>query len=174
MKTTTKFATIVSAFVFLIFALSGCAITTHTNESIDNPLVISDVWVKAVPDLAADKSMTAMFMTVENPSGTDIYITGGAADSELTDMAVEAHEVVMDSAGEMTMQKTENGILIPAHSTIQLQPGGFHIMLMMLKKPIIVGDEVTVNLTLSNGGSVAVTGIAMTLDGGSEKYVPSK
>ena len=138
----------------------------------ENTLVVRDAWVKAIPDLAADGDMTGAFMVLENPTDEDIYVTGGTDGSGYTMMPLEAHEVVTNDAGEMVMQPAEGGILVPAGEMVQLMPGGFHIMYMGVTKPIAVGDEVTFTLTLDNGDTVEVTAVAMTLEGGTERYVP--
>lgn len=150
-----------------IAALAGCAsdATSETN------ITVSDAWVRAVPELA-EGNMTGVFMTIENPSDTDVYITGGTDTTGLTETPLEAHEVVADDSGEMVMQMAEDGILVPAHGSVQLKPGGFHIMYWEMTSPIAVGDTITFTLNVSDGSTIDVSAIAMTLDGGTEKYVP--
>lgn len=155
--------------VAVVAALTGCAAPTTTPES---ALTVSDAWVRAVPDLS-EGDMTGVFMTVENSGDEDVYITGGTDTTGLTETPLEAHEVVADASGEMVMQKTEKGILVPAHGSVQLMPGGFHVMYWNLLAPIAVGDVITFTLDLSDGTTVDVDAIAMTLEGGTEKYVPS-
>ena len=139
--------------------------------SAEPAIVVRDAWVKAVPDLAVDGDMTGAFMVLENTTDEDIFVTGGTDNSGYTMMPLEAHEVVANDAGEMVMQPAEGGILIPAGDMVQLMPGGFHIMYMMMTKPIAVGDDVSFTLTLSNGDTLDVTAVAMTLEGGQERYV---
>lgn len=135
-------------------------------------IAVRDAWIKAVPDLDVDGNMTGAFMVLENTTSEDIYVTGGVDGSGLTMSPLEAHEVVANDAGEMVMQPAEGGILVPAGESVQLMPGGLHIMYMMMNSPIAVGDEVSFSLTLSNGETVDVVAVAMTLDGGVERYVP--
>jgi copper(I)-binding protein len=51
-------------------------------------------------------------------------------------------------------------------------PGGYHIMYLMMMKPIAVGDTITFTLNVSDGSTLELSAIAMTLEGGVEEYVP--
>jgi copper(I)-binding protein len=46
---------------------------------------------------------------------------------------------------------------IPADSTVKLEPGGLHVMLLDLKKDLVVGDTVEVTLTFSAAGEKTLT-----------------
>jgi len=164
-----------AAAVALIATLTGCAapVDEHAGHDHDHSsaLTITDVWVKAVPELG-EMPMTGAFMVIENTSGEDLYITGGTDTSGTTDKPLEAHEVVMDASGEMVMQVVDGGIRIPAGESVQLMPGGYHIMYLMMMKPIAVGDTITFTLNVSDGSTIDVSALAMTLEGGVEEYVP--
>jgi copper(I)-binding protein len=41
---------------------------------------------------------------------------------------------------------------LPRGKTVALEPGGYHIMLMNLPKPIAPGDAVPLTLTIESGG----------------------
>jgi copper(I)-binding protein len=69
---------------------------------------------------------------------------------------VQVHEMVMQD-GKMVMQEAKGGAVVPAGSHLHLAPGGYHVMLMMLKKPFAVGDQVALTLHFSDGRSLAVT-----------------
>ncbi|MFM2412695.1 MAG: hypothetical protein RLZZ587_1028 [Actinomycetota bacterium] len=159
----------VAVVIAALAVLSGCAAPAATTEP---TLTITDVWVRAVPDLA-DGDMTGVFMTVENTGTEDVYLTGGTDTTGITETPLEAHEVVSNDAGEMVMQLAEGGILVPAGGSVQLMPGGYHIMYWNLTSPIEVGDTITMTLDVSDGTTIDVSAIAMTLEGGTEKYVPA-
>jgi copper(I)-binding protein len=164
-----KIASIVLATAALVLGLAGCT-STHSHEGEAAP-VVTDVWIRAIPDTAVDGDMTGMFMTINNPTNEDIYLLGGTTDGTFTPDPLDAHEVVQDANGEMVMQDAEGGILIPANGSVQLMPGGYHIMFWNLTSPIPVGETVSATLNFSNGSSVDVEAISMTVEMGQEKYV---
>ncbi len=47
-------------------------------------------------------------------------------------------------------------IVASAGTTVALEPGGYHIMLMELAKPLVVGEKVKVTLTFEKAGDVVV------------------
>jgi copper(I)-binding protein len=50
-----------------------------------------------------------------------------------------------------------DAIDIPANGTVLLEPGGMHIMLMGLKKPLKVGDTFPMQLRFRKAGKVQIT-----------------
>jgi hypothetical protein len=63
---------------------------------------------------------------------------------------VEVHEMKIDG-GVMRMREVK-AIELPQGKTVSLQPGGFHIMLINLPKPIAAGDIVPLTLLVESGG----------------------
>lgn len=63
---------------------------------------------------------------------------------------VEMHEMRMD--GDVMRMREVNAIELPKGKTVSLEPGGFHLMLMNLKKPIAAGDLIPVTLVVESGG----------------------
>lgn len=57
--------------------------------------------------------------------------------------------------GKQTMKKV-NKIVIKPHSDINLQPGGFHVMLMGIKQTLHKGDAVPILLIFNDGSSLTV------------------
>ncbi len=48
-------------------------------------------------------------------------------------------------------------IEIPAEGMVHLGPGGYHLMLFGLDKPLKMGDEITLTLVFETAGEIAVT-----------------
>jgi copper(I)-binding protein len=57
----------------------------------------------------------------------------------------EVHEMRMDG-GVMTMRALPHGIDLPAGKTVELKPGGFHVMLLDLKKALPKDSQIPVTL----------------------------
>lgn len=68
---------------------------------------------------------------------------------------VEVHEVV-EVDDVMRMQELEEGLEIPAGATVNLEPGGYHVMFMGLSEPFEVGDEIPVTLVFEQAGEIEV------------------
>jgi uncharacterized protein YcnI/copper(I)-binding protein len=70
--------------------------------------------------------------------------------------SVELHEMAMQ--GEvMRMRKLDTGIAIPAGKTVELTPGGLHLMFIKVKEPFKQGGKVPVTLTFEKAGKVDIT-----------------
>ena len=80
---------------------------------------------------------------------------------------VEVHEMKMD--GDVMRMRELKAIDLPKGKTVSLEPGGFHIMLIKLKKPIAAGDIVPLTLVVESGGkkqTVKVKAEARAMGGG--------
>jgi len=124
-------------------------------------VTVSDAWVKA-----AATGMTAMFGVIHNDSGTAVTVAGASTD--LSPM-VELHETVMVD-GAMQMRPKAGGFTVEAGTTFTLAPGGNHVMIMGLTRPVKAGDQVTVTLKLSDGSTLAVQAIGKDFAGAKESY----
>lgn len=93
------------------------------------------------------------FLTILNKGETADRLVSASSPAA---KEVQLHEMKME--GEvMQMRQLENGIEIPAGSTVTLQPGGLHIMFMGLAAPFAQGTTVPVTLTFEKAGSVEIT-----------------
>lgn len=67
----------------------------------------------------------------------------------------EIHTMTMDG-GVMKMRPLPNGIALPAGKTVALRPGGYHMMLIGLKAPLVEGKLVPLTLKFAKAGTVKV------------------
>jgi copper(I)-binding protein len=122
-------------------------------------ITVSGQWARTSPD-ATD--MGAAYLTIN--SDTDDSLVSAMVDSSVAAMA-EIHEMVpvesemstespMDSSA-MTMQEVDQ-IDIVAGTPLELKPGGYHVMLMKLVKPLLTGETFKVTLTFTKAGAVVV------------------
>jgi len=68
---------------------------------------------------------------------------------------VEIHESSM-TGGVMRMRKL-SGVAVPAGASVELAPGGKHVMMIRLKTALAVGDKVPATLIFKHAGRVDVT-----------------
>lgn len=165
----TKIFSAIAAAILISTSLTACA-TDAAPESKLAAVGIDDGWVRVSEYSDHEGGMTGAFATFTNNTDADVTIVGGTA--EIAGM-VEVHEVVMID-DQMKMQPKEGGIVIPAGKSLTLEPGGLHIMLMGLKKPILVGDKITMTIDLDGADDLNVTWDAKTSLAGDEEYEPKK
>ena len=104
-----------------------------------------EVRVRAVPPGA---NISAVFMNVKNNTSTDLAIV--SVDSSVAD-SVELHNNSTED-GKMKMRRIDQ-IKLNANSEIKLKPGGLHIMLIGLKRPLVEGDKIDLRVNLSDATS---------------------
>ena len=68
----------------------------------------------------------------------------------------EAAGVKRHLLGREVDQVLPNGLNIPAHSTVRLAPGGYHIMFTRLKKPLEKGETISATMTFEKAGPIVV------------------
>ena len=101
--------------------------------------------------------------TVAGQSGGGGYlkITGGATPDRLLSVnagvakMVELHSMEMDG-NVMRMRPIEGGIAIPAGQTVELKPGGSHVMFMGLTQTLKSGARFPLTLRFEKAGEVKV------------------
>lgn len=69
---------------------------------------------------------------------------------------VEIHEMTMEN-DVMKMRQLKDGLPIKAGETVELMPGGFHLMFFGVKAPFRAGETVPVTLTFEKAGKVDVS-----------------
>ena len=78
----------------------------------------------------------------------------------------EVHSMTIDG-GTMRMRAVE-ALDLPAGRPVKLAPGGYHVMLFDLKKPLVAGEKVPLTLLIEEAGKrtrkIAVTAIVRSGD----------
>ena len=101
-------------------------------------VTVKDAWVRAtVPQQKA----TGAFMQLKATKNSKLV----SASSPLTP-AVAVHEMAMQD-NVMKMRQVP-AVELPAGKTVELKPGGYHVMLMDLKQQVKEGDTVPLTLVI--------------------------
>jgi copper(I)-binding protein len=133
----------------------GAAYMTITSDVDDE---LTDVSVD--PSIAATAEIHEMVMAEMSDTSSDTTMAMSSditmAMSSDTTMAMSSDTTMSMGSGEMVMQEVES-IAIPAGETVELKPGGYHIMLIDLAAPLETGQEFDIVLTFANAGEVTVT-----------------
>jgi hypothetical protein len=110
-------------------------------------LVIAQPWSRATPGGAR---VAGGYLTVTNRGAQPDRLVSGSADFA---ERVEIHEMATAN-GVMTMRNLANGLAIAPGQTVELKPGGYHVMFMGLRRPLAEGQTVKVTLTFERAGTV--------------------
>lgn len=103
-------------------------------------VLITDAWVRAN---APGQNVGAAYMTLKSPTdNTLVQVESPSAES------VEIHSMTMAN-GVMKMRALET-LPLEAGKPEKLAPGGFHLMLFDLKKPLKAGEKTTFVLTFKD------------------------
>jgi len=123
-----------------LLAITGSASIPSRSKA--DEIIVNDVWIPEGPPSA---KATAAFMVIENHTAKEVALIAAKTDAA---RATEMHKMEMRNE-IMEMKKIER-ISIPAHGKAELKPGGLHLMLIGLTKPLKEGDKVSFTLQFSN------------------------
>ena len=137
-----------SSLLPLALALAVSAAPAIAQEFKAGDIVVEKPWARATPKGA---DVGAGYFVVHNNGAAPDTLTGGSADFA----TVGIHEMKTEG-GVMKMAEMTNGLDIPAHGTLRLAPGGYHMMFTHLTKPLTKGEKVQATLTFAHAGPVTV------------------
>ena len=120
----------------------------HAAEKAVSALTISDAVFRLMPP---GRSMTAGYMLLKNNSGETQVLTSLRSDSA---DRVELHEHAHVN-GMMKMRKVDQ-LSIANGESVELAPGGYHLMLFGVKEGLGIDDTMDIELQLESGKSVIV------------------
>ena len=101
---------------------------------------------------ASEGQNGAVYFTIRNGGkGSETFVS---AESPVAEKA-ELHET-RDDNGVMTMRAVKDAVEIRPGSALELKPGGYHLMLMNLKRPLEEGAMVPLTITLGKAGATRV------------------
>lgn len=143
----------VSAYTVFVAAFvlgtAACAKDPAAAKYTVGTLAIDEPWLRATPGGA---TVGAGYLTIKN-TGRDpdrlVGVTLAPAGH------VEVHEM-RETDGVMQMRELEDGLVVPPGATVVLEPGGLHLMLMDLGRPLKAGEELSGTLSFEKAGSVEV------------------
>lgn len=126
--------------LMLALTLCGLALTFQASAGDSTRVQVTQPWVRGtVPGQQA----TGAFMTLR--AARDARLVAAASPVART---VEIHEMRMD--GDVMIMRAIPGIELPAGRTVALEPGGYHLMLLGLRRPLRAGEAVPLRLTFKD------------------------
>ncbi|MDO8390784.1 MAG: copper chaperone PCu(A)C [Actinomycetota bacterium] len=129
---------------------AGAAYVTITSPIDD---VLLDVSVDA--SVAAMAQIHEMVMAESTDTTMDMGSETTMGMGSETTMGMGSDTTMAMGDGEMVMREVDS-IDLPAGVAVELKPGGYHIMLMELAKPLEVGTTLKITLVFENAGSITI------------------
>lgn len=156
-----RFRSFKSLEVFVAVALTLAAIVvamvrmSGATEPGKNTISVSEVWSRPT---IGQSTTGAVYFTLENTGAGDDRLVSVA-----TPVAEKAmlHETTNDN-GIMRMRHLMDGLTIGAGSSLALEPGGQHIMMIGMKRKLEKGETFPLTLTFEKAGAI-VTEVAVNI-----------
>jgi copper(I)-binding protein len=134
--------TIAASIVF-----SGAALASAAPS-----VTVAGAWSRPAVDTAV------VYGVVRNTGSQRLAIVGASSPSA---RSAELHESMtmkggaMDGAAMSAMEMRPAGpVAIPPHGALTLKPGGYHVMLIGLRRPLAAGERFPVTLRFGDGSHV--------------------
>jgi hypothetical protein len=134
--------------ITLSMLLLGAALQALAGPHRIGDIVVHQPWARELPPVS---HTGAAYLSIHN--------TGTQADRLLSATSPVAARVEMHShehaAGMMRMQQVE-AVALPAGQQVDFAPGGLHLMLIDLRRPLAAGQDFTLELNFEHAGSMQV------------------
>ena len=128
----------------LRLTLVAIAVLPYAAPAAD-PIRVLDPWARAT---VPGQKVGGVYMEIV--SSRNARLVGVSSPAAGT---AEVHSMTMDG-GTMRMRAVE-ALDLPAGTPVKLAPGGYHVMLFDLKKPLFVGQTVPLTLVIEENGKPA-------------------
>ena len=116
------------------------------NLSIDKP------WARATAPVARTGVVYFSLKNTADQADTLLSATVAGAIAKRASL----HEMSMDASGLMRMRELKAGLTLAAKSEVKFAPGGYHVMLEGLGKPLAAKQEFAMTLRFAKAGAVSV------------------
>lgn len=116
--------------------LLACSLALASNAWAQSPVQVQDAWARAT---VANQSATGAFMKLTAPAAARLIEVRSPVAG-----IVEVHEMKLE--GDVMRMRAVSALPLPAGQTVELKPGGYHVMLMDLKGPVKAGEALPLTL----------------------------
>src|SRR5574343_1431454 len=132
-------------FAIATAAFCAAASVSAADVKVGN-LSSDDVWART----GQPGQVSAAFMDVKNKGAADKIVSAHCDCAKAT----ELHDMKM-ADGKMLMMQVP-AMDVPANGELKLKPGGYHIMLIGLNRPLVAGETLPIKLKFEKAGEVTV------------------
>lgn len=132
--------------IALATAVFCAATAVYAADTKVGNLKIDDAWIRS----GQTGQMTGAFMEIKNKGAADKLVAASSNAAKVTELHASD-----TTNGVMTMRKIDS-MEIPADGELKLKPGGYHIMLIGLNRPLVAGEMLPIKVKFENAGEVTV------------------
>ncbi len=149
--------------VVLFLGFAACLLTVASpalGAEVNRPpsMQVVDAWARQAPmmmpqmgQMSGDTGNGALYVTLRNVASDPDTLLGASSTAA---EHVELHETIRE--GDVMRMRPVARLEIPAGATLEMKPGGIHIMLINLKRALHPGDRVPVTLTFTHAAPVSL------------------
>jgi periplasmic copper chaperone A len=136
---------LVSTCAAVLLGISAAACAQSTPAA---PIEITQAWAR--PTVEGQQGGGG-FLRITNKGKADDKLIGASA--AVSDR-VELHTMTME--GNVMRMREVKEIVVKAGETVELKPGGLHVMFMGIKQPLAKDSKVPVTLVFERAGKITV------------------
>lgn len=136
--------------IALTLAVSLSAWVAQAADAQVGDLKLTAPWARATPKGA---QVGGGYLSITNTGNAADRLIGGSTE---VSAKFEVHEMSM-SGGVMKMRSLAAGLEIKPGETVELKPGGYHVMFVGLKQPLMQGQPFKATLVFEKAGRVEVS-----------------
>jgi periplasmic copper chaperone A len=119
-----------------------CAINLYSGGVCAADVTVSDAWARAT---APGQTVGGAYLKIQ--SAQSAHLVGAKSPAA---KSVELHQMTMEK-DVMKMRQVAR-LELPAGTAVELKPGSYHLMLMGVKRPLVKGEQIPLELTIEDKG----------------------
>ena len=131
----------------LLVVTLGFGFSIQAQEAKVGSIKVDHAYIRAT---VPGQQVAGGFMKIENKGIADQLLSASSPAAG----EVQLHEMAME--GSVMKMRQVKDIPVPAGGSVELKPGGLHLMLMNIKAPLAAGESVLVKLKFAKAGEVEV------------------
>ena len=122
------------------------ALLSLVSTSVFSQVTVEGAWSRATPPGA---KVAAGYLTIRNAGASADRLLAASSPAAAR---IETH--VIEKQGEILRMREVKGYEVPAKGSFELKPGGAHLMLVDIKRPLKEGEKLPLVLRFQNAGEV--------------------
>ncbi len=128
--------------IVFIKGLLCLALLAMVNQVVASEITVSKAYIRAT---IPGTEISSAYMEIANDGTSALELIGATSD---VSNRIEIHQHTM-ADGVMKMRQ-QASLTIPANDLVKLQPGGYHLMIFNLTKPLKADEKVALTLHFNN------------------------